>query len=189
MAYGILATGWIIYFFLHSLLAADQVKNYTYRFISPQAFRLIYSVFATLGLAGLLVLAALITPRYWIIPNTGLRYVALMLATFGLFVIRLAFRQYPLKSFLGFTPDAGTFSTGGILRFVRHPLYSGTILIVLGYLLFVPTYSSLLTAGCIFLYLPVGIWLEERKLIRHFGDAYRHYRDEVPPVIPRWPWR
>jgi protein-S-isoprenylcysteine O-methyltransferase Ste14 len=35
-------------------------------------------------------------------------------------------------------------------------------------------------------YLPIGIHLEERKLIATFGEAYRRYRGEVPALWPRW---
>ena len=31
----------------------------------------------------------------------------------------------------------------------------------------------------------VGAWLEERKLLTEFGDAYRRYRREVPALMPR----
>lgn len=189
MTYGILITGWVTYFLVHSLLAADSVKRAAFRLVSPRGFRLFYSVIATLGLIGLLLLAASLPPDLWIDSGPWLRYFGLVLATFGVLLIRLAFRQYALKPFLGFATDEGNFKREGILQHVRHPLYSGTILLVLGYVLFVPTYASLTTAGCIFLYLPIGIWLEERKLLRHFGDAYQQYRAEVPALVPRWPWR
>jgi protein-S-isoprenylcysteine O-methyltransferase Ste14 len=100
-----------------------------------------------------------------------------------------AFVQYRVRSFLGLATDQNDFVRSGILTYVRHPLYSGIILVSLGYLLFVPSTASLISAGCIFLYLPIGIWLEERKLLRHFGDAYRQYRAKVPALVPRWPWR
>ena len=38
--------------------------------------------------------------------------------------------------------------------------------------------------GITFVYLPIGIALEERKLIAAFGEEYRRYRREVPALIP-----
>jgi protein-S-isoprenylcysteine O-methyltransferase Ste14 len=37
-------------------------------------------------------------------------------------------------------------------------------------------------------YVLIGVWFEERDLVRHFGDAYRRYRKEVPMLVPL-PWR
>ena len=33
-------------------------------------------------------------------------------------------------------------------------------------------------------YVLLGTWLEERKLVLEFGDAYLHYQKEVPMLIP-----
>ena len=35
-------------------------------------------------------------------------------------------------------------------------------------------------------YILVGIWLEERDLVAHFGDTYRSYQKRVGMLIP-WP--
>ena len=34
-------------------------------------------------------------------------------------------------------------------------------------------------------YLFIGIWLEERKLIAQFGDENRYYRERVPMLVPK----
>jgi methanethiol S-methyltransferase len=43
----------------------------------------------------------------------------------------------------------------------------------------------MLAVGITFLYLPIGIHLEEGKLIAVFGEEYRKYREEVPALIPK----
>jgi protein-S-isoprenylcysteine O-methyltransferase Ste14 len=35
-------------------------------------------------------------------------------------------------------------------------------------------------------YILVGIWLEERDLVAHFGDRYRQYREAVGMLFPRF---
>ncbi len=189
MQYVLLVAGWALYFFLHSFLVTDRIKKPLLVILSVQHFRLVYSTFSTVGLVVLLFYAASLPPQYWHSPETWLRFSGLCLATFGVFIIFAAFKQYRVRSFLGLATDQNDFVRSGILTYVRHPLYSGIILVSLGYLLFVPSTASLISAGCIFLYLPIGIWLEERKLLRHFGDAYRQYRAKVPALVPRWPWR
>ena len=68
---------------------------------------------------------------------------------------------------------------------VRHPRYLSAGLGLIGHGLFcnnVGLYVLLL------LLVPVGwltVTLEERELVDRFGEAYRQYQREVPPLIPR----
>ena len=78
------------------------------------------------------------------------------------------------------------FSTDGMLKRMRHPLYSAVLLIIFGYVLFHPTYVTLVSAGMLTLYVFVGIQLEERKLIRQFGDQYLEYKKNTPMLVPKF---
>jgi protein-S-isoprenylcysteine O-methyltransferase Ste14 len=72
----------------------------------------------------------------------------------------------------------------GLYRWVRHPLYFlGLVLIWLTPQMTV----NLLTLFAVFsLYLYVGTFFEERRLIGEFGDDYRAYQRRVPRLLP---WR
>lgn len=185
---------WGVYFFLHSLFARPRVKDWTARrlpWLMPH-YRLLYSVGSGLGLVGILFYNAVISHERLIPENDGTRYLGLMLATGGVLVIRQAFRVYSFQEFVGLKPQEqnkaiGTrLQTEGILSRVRHPLYLGTLLLVLGFWLYIPTLANLLTTGVIILYLFVGIYLEEKDLLRQFGEVYRQYQREVPMIIPKW---
>lgn len=72
----------------------------------------------------------------------------------------------------------------GPYRSVRHPIYSGLLLMVLG---------TAILAGrvglfVLFVILFVGFWIklraEERLLTRHFPDAYPAYRRRVKALVP-----
>lgn len=180
-----LGSGWVLYFTLHSFLASQRVKN----LLNPggsRFYRLGYNVLSSIGLMALLFYGASI-PSEKFFDNTGLvRYASLMLSTFGVMTIQLAFRQYRFGEFIGFKNEsAAELQVTGVLSKVRHPIYSGIILITLGYFLFVPTWPSVVAAVSILLYLPIGIYLEEKKLTGIYGEAYVTYRKRVPPLIPR----
>jgi methanethiol S-methyltransferase len=79
-----------------------------------------------------------------------------------------------------------TLATTGPYAYVRHPQYSGFILVLVGFFVQWPT---LLTG----LMLPVLIVMyvrlarrEEREALSEFGDAYRRYMAQVPGFVPDW---
>jgi len=75
------------------------------------------------------------------------------------------------------------FRTPFLYKFIRHP-------IMLGFLMafwFTPhmTAGLLLFAGMTSAYILIALQLEERDLLRYFGDTYREYRKRTPMFIPR----
>jgi steroid 5-alpha reductase family enzyme len=76
------------------------------------------------------------------------------------------------------------FKAGGPYALVRHPLYLfGLILLWASPVL---TVNSLLLNLGATAYLVIGIYPEERKLLAVYGEDYRVYRQQVPPLLP-WP--
>jgi methanethiol S-methyltransferase len=186
--YGFLVLGWIIYFAIHSVLAADAIKNIFRNLLQGRFrfYRIFYSLISTAGLLGLLFFNAMISGELLLNPQGLVRYLSLMLATFGVIIVSRAFKEHDVASFIGLRQEEMKFSRSGILNYVRHPIYSGTILIVIGFFLFTPTIATLVSTVCIFVYLPIGIYLEEKKLIHFFGDQYLRYKREVPSLIPKF---
>jgi methanethiol S-methyltransferase len=74
----------------------------------------------------------------------------------------------------------------GMYNRVRHPLYLGLTLVFLGYFLVAGTTGSLIHLACLILYLPFGIYFEERKLLALYGETYKKYKDQVPAFFPKW---
>ncbi|MBR9999911.1 MAG: isoprenylcysteine carboxylmethyltransferase family protein, partial [Cyclobacteriaceae bacterium] len=74
----------------------------------------------------------------------------------------------------------------GMLSFVRHPLYSGSILAILGYLIFAPSLTNLIMGMILVLYFITGIYFEEKKLVIEFGEKYIRYKGQVPALLPSW---
>ncbi len=72
----------------------------------------------------------------------------------------------------------------GLHKYIRHPLYTGTLLFLWGVFFIFPYVNNLIAVLVITLYVLIGIKYEERKLIVEFGDSYRDYQLKVPKLIP-----
>ncbi|HTO53127.1 MAG TPA: isoprenylcysteine carboxylmethyltransferase family protein [Myxococcota bacterium] len=81
-------------------------------------------------------------------------------------------------------------TTTGPYAYLRHPLYFGTLLIGLGFLIMawspVALALALLFGGVYFgYYMPYKDRIESARLESLYGDAYRRYAAAVPRLIPR----
>jgi protein-S-isoprenylcysteine O-methyltransferase Ste14 len=82
---------------------------------------------------------------------------------------------------------AGELELGGMNRYVRHPLYFGTLLLIWSLFFIYPFVKNLLACLVITLYTVWGAILEEKKLSAQFGDKYILYKRSVPMLIPGFP--
>ncbi|WP_323758525.1 isoprenylcysteine carboxylmethyltransferase family protein [Roseivirga sp.] len=177
---------WALFYTIHSLLASNGFKNKTP--LNPRAYRLVYSIFSTLSFGFILLLGASIYSGFVLPPSPATTYFGLMIATFGLFVIKRSFRNYSLRVFLGFKKETSsklTLKKDKLQSKIRHPLYTGTILLFLGYFIYNPLLVNLISLVALLAYLPFGIRLEEKKLIQQFGDEYLQYKKDTPALFPK----
>ncbi len=156
-------------------------------------YRLSYNLFALIhiGAVGGLGLAALGGfPSYALEP--AVESALLGVSILGWLVLVLALREYDLGLFSGLSqvrahrrgeprPGEEALATGGMHRFVRHPLYLGVYLILWAG---ATDDFGMATAVWGSVYLALGTHFEEKKLVRLYGDAYRDYRNRVPALIP-----
>ena len=187
----VLWTGWCV---LHSLLITTSVR----RWVEAKSgawlglYRLVYVGFSVATLLPLLWYTQtvpqhpLASPPWWVYGiQAGLLIYALVLFVGGI-------RAYDLPTFLGTrqwrdyrsgrSAPPQTFQQTGILRFVRHPWYSGGIALLWA----VPglTNATLITRTILSCYLIFGALLEERKLLAMLGEPYRAYCRQVPMLFP-----
>lgn len=183
---------WLAYGVLHSILASSRVKQFFQRILGSgfRYYRLIYNALALVLLVGLwLHQRTLPLDRLWAFDGL-VNILAISLKLSGLIIIFLALKGYDLGEFVGLkTPQQSAqieFRTGGLLRYMRHPLYTGTILFVLGLFIEKAAISYFVMAICATVYILIGIVFEERKLIRQFGELYLDYRRRVPMLVPKF---
>ncbi len=114
----------------------------------------------------------------------------------GIFEAGLLFllgaRSYDGRAFLGLRqlvdwaagrqPREPAFREDGILGVIRHPWYTGTLILLVFGLPF--TDVNLAWRSVFIVYVLVGTELEERKLLRDLGDVYADYRSRVPRFFP-----
>jgi len=191
-----LAIFWTLYFTLHSLLATSWLKNAAARHL-PGLFRFYRLAYNQTSVWLLLLIyhyqAQL--PEVWLMPPNQLLFgVGIALLLGGVLLAVAALRGYDLGEFLGWAyvrrgADAAhtTLNTSSLNALVRHPLYLGLLLGLLGYLLLAPTTARATFVGCTLAYLLLGTRLEERKLVRQFGAAYLRYQARVPRLLPTSP--
>ena len=112
---------------------------------------------------------------------------ALILFVFGLLTLVRAIQvfgvDYMAVVYVYFTEES-KIQENEIYSILRHPTYAGVLLIALGGAFFTFTllsfaaYLILLTGFYIHIYL-----VEEKELIKRFGNSYREYQNNVPAVF------
>lgn len=182
---------WALFGLSHSLLAADWWKARVARFsgVYFRYYRLVYSFIALLLLV-FIVVYELRLPVYWLWQSPGLLMIAASIPAFaGLLIMGICIRRYffylsGIDVLFPARQASMGLATGGLHRYVRHPLYFGTLLTLWSFFVLFPADHYLVTCCMVTLYTWLGAVLEERKLRREFGEAYAAYQRRVPMMLP-----
>ncbi|MBV1705792.1 MAG: isoprenylcysteine carboxylmethyltransferase family protein [Hyphomicrobiales bacterium] len=193
-ALAITALAWLSFGLLHSLLAS-RAGRFWLQGIAGPAGRLAYNGIAIVHLALVLGISAFAFAGEgsFNLP-APLRLVLHILQLAGLVGLVMALREYDLGRFSGWQqwragtaddPDAAAepLVVSGLHRYVRHPLYSTSILLLLAS---ATTPLALATALFASAYFIIGLRFEETRLLRLYGAAYRDYRATTPALLPNW---
>ncbi|MEL7083954.1 MAG: isoprenylcysteine carboxylmethyltransferase family protein [Cyanobacteria bacterium J06597_1] len=109
---------------------------------------------------------------------------------FGLMAIAIVLGQIAIRT-LGKFFDRLTIKSDhqlvreGIYSVIRHPIYTSYILLFVGYCIALQGWLSLglLSATCL-IWLGSRLSIEERMLVRQFGDDYHHYCQNTKRLFP-----
>ena len=179
---------WAAFYACHSALASDRVKYRVARW-QPAArrfYRLGYNAFSILFFCWLLTDLYRHSGSFLYAPSIVFYIVGATLAVFGLLLLGASFRNYDLAEFAGLQSAVAPqpLQTGGLNARIRHPIYSGTLLLMLGICAAYPSGALWAVLAATVLYLPFGIGWEEKKLLRQYGSAYADYQKRVKRLIP-----
>jgi protein-S-isoprenylcysteine O-methyltransferase Ste14 len=173
---------------VHSFLASHTAKNlFRLKVGHMDFYRLAYNVFAGISFLPILYLMATLpdqlvyeVPSPWNLVMFGGQLLAITL-------LLVAFLQTDALSFVGLRQlfekeRSGALVVHGLYKIVRHPLYTFSLL----FLWLTPSVSqnSLTVYIGSTLYILIGTYFEERKLLREFGEAYSDYKKSTPMLIP-----
>jgi protein-S-isoprenylcysteine O-methyltransferase Ste14 len=188
---------WVLWCTLHSTLIATPVTDYLKKKLGDR-FRFYRLFFNAVSLVTLLPVV------YYSIPIRQAPLFrwegSLMIVKYLLWAASIALfvaggRHYSMAQFFGIRQiktgranaalsECDTFDTSGILRAIRHPWYTASLLLIWARDL---SLSTLLINIILSAYLVVGTILEERKLLSEFGERYREYQKNVSMFIPyKW---
>jgi len=185
-----------LYGLVHSWLASLQAKDLARKLLGvslmERFYRLAYNIFAVLSFLPLLALPVWLPdrplyriPLPWLILTIAIQGLAALALFIGLLQTGpLDFAG--LRQLFGPVGDRpAELVTGGLYRYVRHPLYTAGIV----FIWFSPQMSVNLVALYFGLsvYLVIGALFEERKLVRQYGQVYLDYRRKTPMLIPGMP--
>jgi protein-S-isoprenylcysteine O-methyltransferase Ste14 len=186
-----LVLAWLIFGVLHSILAYHPLKNRLQKWLKTkyQFYRLSYSISATISLVLVIWYHVSIIKLWLWQPPLMQQVLAALLVLFSSILMLLCMKKYfaDLSGINAVTGKSGKvhLETTGMHALVRHPLYTVTILFVWSLFLWQPLASNAVSCICITLYTRIGIYFEEKKLIRLFGKDYQLYQIKVPMLLPK----
>lgn len=177
---------------VHSILASHFAKDMIRGMAGAggmRFYRFGYNVFSVVSFAPILYLMLVLPDQPAYAVPAPWKYLMMGGQSVSLILLLVAFLQTDALSFVGLSQlfgmekqESGPLVTRGLYRLVRHPLYTFSLLVL--WLNPVVSQNSLAFYLGATLYIVIGAYFEERKLLREFGEAYADYMRRTPMLIP-----
>ena len=176
----------------HSIMARSWFKAWWTKIVPPEAERSTYVLQAALLLLLITWQWQALPTSLWSVSNSTARtaiwgifwlgHAITLISTFLINHFELTGLQQVWYNLRGQEPPVMRFRQPLFYRFVRHPMQLGLIIgfwatpdMTAGHLLFAAAMTG---------YILIGLYFEEKALVREFGDTYRYYQQTTPKLIP-----
>lgn len=193
----LIVIGMLVFALSHSLTADPKVKSWIQQRMGERAYqgwyRFLYNLVSVVVLAPIMLHIWLSGKVIYSVPAEieTVFYVLQLIGSIGLVVSLL---QIDVLRFAGIRQIIAYFrgdplplppeklQTGGLYRLVRHPLYLFSLMSL--WFISPMTDTMLIFNIAATLYFVFGSLIEERRMLRYFGDEYRAYQAQVAWLIP-----
>ncbi|TFG28119.1 isoprenylcysteine carboxylmethyltransferase family protein [Candidatus Thorarchaeota archaeon] len=175
----------------HSGISALRVKNWIIDKYGKQGYATIFNVTSVLTLSFAFLSMNFWNWLYFLTPPSLIHIVLIVsgvaAGTIGAVVAMKASAVISVSTVADMRTDRkAELVTDGIYSKVRHPLYLATILVFGAMAMIYPFPNVVIFAVSMIFYTLIGAYLEERKLIIHYGDDYLEYKKQVGFILPRF---
>jgi len=120
----------------------------------------------------------------WLFTSTVASTAGLVLSAIGLAIMAAAI--IALRAVIQIAPEpkeGGHLVTRGIYGWLRHPIYTAILLVVIGLFLRKPTLLVAIASAVVIVFLFIKVRLEERLLLERYPD-YAEYRLRTWGLVP-----
>ncbi|MCB0705304.1 MAG: isoprenylcysteine carboxylmethyltransferase family protein [Saprospiraceae bacterium] len=176
----------------HSVMARQSFKKRLTRILAPKLERSVYILASALSLILIVWFWQSMDGMIWEVESKGNIYILHFFFGVGCVFAGIGVVSIKGADFLGFqqfrvskTTDKiehPMFQTPFIYRVVRHPIYFGTLLVLWVHPQM--SFGHFVLALGMTAYIIIGIYYEEKDLVRIYGNQYRKYQERVPMLIP-----
>ena len=187
--YLLIVSGILIFGLQHSGISALRVKNRIVDRWGKEGYASLFNITSIVG-----IIIPFIAMNYWdwfyfinepILIQPMLFASGVILIIIGVTVAMMASRVISVSTVADMRTDRqAELVTGGIYSRTRHPLYLATILLLLGLAALYPFDRVIVFSIALSVYVLIGAYLEEKKLVLHYGQKYLDYRKQAGFMLP-----
>lgn len=184
----------IVWGVLHSITASSWFKHYIKILVGPVAFyrfyRFSYNLFSAASIFPILLMLISFPGKILFTIPMPWVYLTTIIQGVSFFVLFAGVMQTGAFEFAGLSQlsdlyhdePAKELVVNGLYAYVRHPLYSAGLVIL--WFKSEMTLNTLVLWMIFTLYIFIGAYFEEKKLVREYGSGYINYAKKVPMFIP-----
>lgn len=177
----------------HSIMARQGFKNWLKRFIPQAAERATFMLMSGIVTITAIVFWQALPGTVWSIENTAAQIILWSLYALGWTYLLLStfitnhFELMGLRQVYLYLRNRAysplPFTRKYMYRYSRHPMMLGVLVGM--WAVPVMSVSHFAMASLLTIYIVIGVLLEERDLVKNFGETYRMYQKEIATFIPK----